>query len=159
MEMDGKKSTNFACRGSLRKRPIFCESYCGERFDENGGKLHEEYPEITTYCVTADTGFEHQKPIAVAEWVKLRCAKLLDPVSVTVVRNQKRTYLEMVKQEGKFRVRSSGSAARISSEARLPSCDARVRELPPEFFQFDLGQIGFPAQRCSRYLESSIDKI
>jgi hypothetical protein len=27
------------------------------------GKLREEYPDIPTYCVTAGTGFEHQRPI------------------------------------------------------------------------------------------------
>jgi len=75
------------------------------------GRLREEYPDVETICVTADTGFEHRKPIPAAEWVKMRCASLANPVPVVVVRNAKKTYLEMVERRGNFlRQRSSGSA-------------------------------------------------
>jgi len=66
------------------------------------GKLREEYPDIPKYCVTADTGFEHQKPISASEWVKIRCATLANAVAVTVVRNEKKTYLRMVEERGMF---------------------------------------------------------
>jgi hypothetical protein len=33
------------------------------------GELRDEYPNVRTFCITADTGFEHQTPISAVEWV------------------------------------------------------------------------------------------
>ena len=66
------------------------------------GLVREEFPELPTISVMADTGFEHEFPISAEAWVRERCRSLRNPVPVEVVRNRKRTYLEMVEQRGKF---------------------------------------------------------
>ena len=58
------------------------------------------FPEITTYCVMADTGFEHVRPIPAVEWSRQIAARF--GMEVHVVRNPKKTYLEMVRARGKF---------------------------------------------------------
>lgn len=66
------------------------------------GRPREEYPDVEAICVTTDTGFGHRKPIPAAEWVKIRCAPLANPAPVVVVRNAKKTYLEMVERCRRF---------------------------------------------------------
>ena len=66
------------------------------------GLVREEFPELPTISVMADTGFEHEFPISARAWVRERCRSVRNPVPVEVVRNRKRTYLEMVEQRGKF---------------------------------------------------------
>lgn len=64
------------------------------------GFVRRRFPDATTYAVMADTGFEHQKPISAAEFARQRCTEF--GLELTVVRNPKRTYLEMVERRGKF---------------------------------------------------------
>lgn len=64
------------------------------------GQLREKYPDVPTYCVMADTGFEHVKPISAEEWARQRCAAYGLPLHV--VRNPNKTYLEMVRKRGMF---------------------------------------------------------
>ncbi len=64
------------------------------------GFSRKEFPDSPTYAVMADTGFEHVSPISAADFARARCAEF--DLELTVVRNQKRTYLEMVEQRGMF---------------------------------------------------------
>jgi hypothetical protein len=76
------------------------------------GKLRDEYPDVETAGVTSDTSFEHQKPVSAVEWVRLRCASLRNPAAAHVVRNPRKTHLEMVEQRGNSRLRNFGNALR-----------------------------------------------
>jgi hypothetical protein len=49
----------------------------------------------------ADIGFEHTSPVSAADWARPRCAEF--GLALTVVRNPKRTCLEMVERRGHFR--------------------------------------------------------
>jgi 3'-phosphoadenosine 5'-phosphosulfate sulfotransferase (PAPS reductase)/FAD synthetase len=56
------------------------------------GYLRSQFPHIPTYCVMADTGFEHVRPVPAAEWSR----QLTDRfgMELHVVRNPNKTYLE-----------------------------------------------------------------
>jgi DNA sulfur modification protein DndC len=62
------------------------------------GFVRKKLPDTPTYAVMADTGFEHVSPISAADFARSRCAEF--GLELTVVRNPKRTYLEMVEQRG-----------------------------------------------------------
>lgn len=62
--------------------------------------LCEKYPEIKKYAVYADTGFEHIKPVSAEAWSHHICARF--GIELFVVRNPKKTYLEMVERRGMF---------------------------------------------------------
>jgi len=64
------------------------------------GLVRKKFPNVRTYGVMADTGFEHKSPVSAADWARQRCADF--GVDLTVVRNPNRTYLEMVEQRGMF---------------------------------------------------------
>ena len=64
------------------------------------GYVRARFPDITTYCVMADTGFEHVRPIPAVEWSRRIAARF--GMEVHIVRNPKKTYLEMVRSRGKF---------------------------------------------------------
>ena len=64
------------------------------------GFVRECFPNSPTLAVMADTGFEHQRPISAQDFARNRCADFNVPL--TVVRNSRRTYLEMVEQRGMF---------------------------------------------------------
>ena len=64
------------------------------------GLVRQNFPDVPTYAVMADTGFEHRAPIPAEDWARSRCAEF--GLDLTVVRNPKRTYLEMVEQRGMF---------------------------------------------------------
>ncbi len=85
---------------------------CGEGLafvvNQSGGKdstrmmglVRQRFPYAPTYAVMADTGFEHIAPITAADWARTQCAHF--GLDLNVVRNPKRTYLEMVEQRGMF---------------------------------------------------------
>lgn len=75
------------------------------------GFVRQRFPDSPIYAVMADTGFEHKRPISAADFASQRCAEF--GLELTVVRNPKRTYLEMVEQRGMFRPRSTGNARPI----------------------------------------------
>jgi 3'-phosphoadenosine 5'-phosphosulfate sulfotransferase (PAPS reductase)/FAD synthetase len=62
------------------------------------GFVRKKFPDTPTYVGMADTGFEHVFPISAADFARARCAEF--GLELTVVRNPKRTYLEMVEQRG-----------------------------------------------------------
>ena len=64
------------------------------------GFVRRKFPDSATYAVMADTGFEHQRPISAADFARHRCAEF--GIELEIVRNTRRTYLEMVEQRGKF---------------------------------------------------------
>jgi len=64
------------------------------------GFVRECFPNSPTLAVMADTGFEHQRPISAQDFARNRCADFNVPL--TVVRNSRRTSLELVEQRGMF---------------------------------------------------------
>lgn len=62
------------------------------------GYVRKKFPDAPTYAVMADTGFEHVALISAADFARSRCAEF--GLDLTVVRNAKRPYLEMVEQRG-----------------------------------------------------------
>ena len=64
------------------------------------GLVRQMFPDLPTYAVMTDTGFQHRSPVSATDWARIRCAEFA--LNFTVVRNAKRTYLEMVEQWGLF---------------------------------------------------------
>ena len=64
------------------------------------GLVREKYPNLKTYAVMADTGFEHVKPVPAVDWCREIAARFDLPL--TVVRNPKKNYLEMVRRRRMF---------------------------------------------------------
>jgi 3'-phosphoadenosine 5'-phosphosulfate sulfotransferase (PAPS reductase)/FAD synthetase len=71
---------------------------CGKDSTRMLGFVRKKLPDTPTYAVMADTGFEHVSPISAADFARSRCAEF--GLELTVVRNPKRIYLEMVEQRG-----------------------------------------------------------
>jgi DNA sulfur modification protein DndC len=88
------------------------------------GFVRELFPDITTYGVMADTGFEHQRPISALEWARARCADL--GISLSVVRNSKRTYLQMVEERRMF---PSAQYRQCTSDLKRGPIDKFIRGL------------------------------
>src|SRR6266851_4060232 len=89
------------------------------------GFLRDHFPDSETYPVMADTGFEHQSPISAAEWTRLRCKDYW--LELTVVRNSKRTYLQMVEQRRLF---PSAQFRQCTSDLKRGTIDKFIRSLP-----------------------------
>lgn len=91
--------------------------------DHSGGKdstrmlgfVRRKFPDSPIYPVMADTGFEHQRPISAADFARQRCAEF--GLELTVVRNPKRTYLQMVEQRGMYVSVRTIPAMNVRSEA------------------------------------------
>ena len=64
------------------------------------GLIRKRFPDTPTFAVMADTGFERMWPISAADFARARSAEF--GVDLPIVRNLKRTYLEMVEQRGMF---------------------------------------------------------
>lgn len=64
------------------------------------GHLRDRFPNVATYCVMADTGFEHVRPVPAVAWSRQMAARF--GLDLTVVRNPNKTFLEMVKRRGMF---------------------------------------------------------
>ncbi len=75
------------------------------------GFVRRRFAEAVTYAVIADTGFEHQKPISAAEFARQRCAEF--GLELNLVRNPRRTYLEMVERAGCFRLHNIANERQI----------------------------------------------
>jgi DNA sulfur modification protein DndC len=58
------------------------------------------YPDVPKYVVMADTGFEHTYQVPAIEWARQIVARY--GLTLHVVRNNHKTYLEMVERRGKF---------------------------------------------------------
>ncbi len=89
------------------------------------GLVRRTFPDMPTYAVMADTGFEHKAPISAADFARLRCAQF--GLNLTVVRNPKRTYLEMVEQRGMF---PSPQFRQCTSDLKRGPIDKFIRSLP-----------------------------
>jgi DNA sulfur modification protein DndC len=83
------------------------------------------FPGATTLAVMADTGFEHQCPISAADFARGRCADF--GVPLTVVRNSRRNYLQMVEQRGMF---PSAQYRQCTSDLKRGPIEKYIRTLP-----------------------------
>jgi 3'-phosphoadenosine 5'-phosphosulfate sulfotransferase (PAPS reductase)/FAD synthetase len=89
------------------------------------GFIRENFPDCNAYAVMADTGFEHQAPISATEWAQLRCRDY--GLDLTVVRNAKCTYLQMVEQRRLF---LSAQFRQCTSDLKRSPIDKFIRSLP-----------------------------
>lgn len=89
----------------------------------------------------ADTGFEHQRPISAAAFARQRCAAF--GLELTVVRNPRRTYLEMVEQRGMF---PSAQYRQCTSDLKRGSIEKYIRSLP---YRVIVNCIGIGAEESS----------
>jgi 3'-phosphoadenosine 5'-phosphosulfate sulfotransferase (PAPS reductase)/FAD synthetase len=89
------------------------------------GLIRKEVPDSPTFAVMADTGFEHVLPISATDFARARCAEF--GVDLTIVRNQKRTYLEMVEQRGMF---PSAQYRQCTSDLKRGPIEKFIRSLP-----------------------------
>jgi DNA sulfur modification protein DndC len=89
------------------------------------GLVREAFPVCTTYGVMADTGFEHQRPVSAVDWARTRCEEF--GIALSVVRNPKRTYLEMVEQRRMF---PSAQFRQCTSDLKRGPIDKFIRSLP-----------------------------
>jgi 3'-phosphoadenosine 5'-phosphosulfate sulfotransferase (PAPS reductase)/FAD synthetase len=89
------------------------------------GFVRNKFREYPTYVAMADTGFEHQRPISAADFARQRCAEF--GLNLTVVRNPKRTYLEMVERRGMF---PSPRFRQCTSDLKRSPVEKFIRTLP-----------------------------
>jgi DNA sulfur modification protein DndC len=89
------------------------------------GLVREAFPNVATFAVMADTGFEHQRPIPATDFARERCIEF--GVPFTVVRNSRRTYLEMVEQRGMF---PSAQYRQCTSDLKRGPTEKHIRTLP-----------------------------
>jgi 3'-phosphoadenosine 5'-phosphosulfate sulfotransferase (PAPS reductase)/FAD synthetase len=89
------------------------------------GFVRECFPNMPAVAVMADTGFEHQRPISAEIFAHSRCTKFNVPL--TVVRNPRRTYLEMVEQRGMF---PSAQYRQCTSDLKRGPIEKYIRALP-----------------------------
>lgn len=89
------------------------------------GFVRRRFPDAPMYVVMADTGFEHQKPISATDFARQRCADF--GLELTVVRNPKRTYLQMVEQRGMF---PSAQYRQCTSDLKRGPVEKYIRSLP-----------------------------
>lgn len=102
------------------------------------GFVRECFPNSPTFAVMADTGFEHQRPISAEDFARSRCADF--DVPLTVVRNSRRTYLQMVEQRGKF---PSAQYRQCTSDLKRGPIEKYIRTLP---FRLIFNCIGIRAE-------------
>jgi 3'-phosphoadenosine 5'-phosphosulfate sulfotransferase (PAPS reductase)/FAD synthetase len=89
------------------------------------GYLRVRFPEVKTYCVYADTGFEHVKPVSAEQFARERCEAYGLPLHV--VRNQNKTYLQMVERRGMF---PSAQYRQCTSDLKRGPVEKFIRALP-----------------------------
>ncbi len=102
------------------------------------GFVRECFPDTPTFAVMADTGFEHRHPISARDFAQNRCADFNVPL--TVVRNSRRTYLEMVEQRGMF---PSAQYRQCTSDLKRGPVEKYIRTLP---FQLIFNCMGIRAE-------------
>jgi DNA sulfur modification protein DndC len=89
------------------------------------GFVCRKFPDSPTYAVMADTGFEHQRPISAADFARQRCVEF--GIELAIVRNPRRTYLEMVEQRGMF---PSAQYRQCTSDLKRGPIEKYIRSLP-----------------------------
>lgn len=89
------------------------------------GFVLQRFRESQAYAVMSDTGFEHQRPISAVDFARQRCAEF--GLELNVVRNPRRTYLEMVEQRGMF---PSAQYWQCTSDLKRGPIEKYIRSLP-----------------------------
>ncbi len=89
------------------------------------GFVREFFQNTPTFAVMADTGFEHQRPVSAEDFARSRCDAF--DIPLTVVRNPRRTYLEMVEQRGMF---PSAQYRQCTSDLKRGPIEKYIRTLP-----------------------------
>ncbi len=89
------------------------------------GHVRSRFPDVPTYCVMADTGFEHVRPVPAVDWSMQMAARF--GLGLTVVRNPNKTYLEMVRRRGMF---PSAQFRQCTSDLKRGPIQKFVRGLP-----------------------------
>jgi DNA sulfur modification protein DndC len=89
------------------------------------GFIRFRFPQIPTYCVMADTGFEHVRPVPALEWSRQIAERF--GMELHVVRNPNKTYLEMVRARGKF---PSAQFRQCTSDLKRGPIQKFIRQLP-----------------------------
>ena len=106
------------------------------------GHVRSLFPRIPTYCVMADTGFEHVRPVSAEEWSRRIAAHF--GLELHVVRNPNKTYLEMVRARGKF---PSAQFRQCTSDLKRGPIQKFIRQLPHPVL---INCMGMRAQESSR---------
>jgi DNA sulfur modification protein DndC len=89
------------------------------------GYIRQHFPSVTTYVVYADTGFEHVKPVTAEEWTRRDAARY--GLTLNVVRNPNKTYLEMVRARGKF---PAPGQRQCTSDLKRGPVEKFIRNIP-----------------------------
>jgi DNA sulfur modification protein DndC len=89
------------------------------------GYIREHFPEVKTYVVMADTGFEHAAPVSAEEFARESSARY--GLELHVVRNPNKTYLEMVERRGMF---PSSTTRQCTSDLKRGPIEKFIRHLP-----------------------------
>lgn len=89
------------------------------------GYVREHLPNVKTYVVMADTGFEHTKPVSADVWARKLTS--LYGLDLHVVRNPNKTYLEMVERRGKF---PGPDTRQCTSDLKRGPIQKFIRHLP-----------------------------
>ena len=89
------------------------------------GYVRSLFPDIPTYCVMADTGFEHVRPVSAVQWSRQIAARF--GLELHVVSNPNKTYLEMVRARGKF---PSAQFRQCTSDLKRGPIQKFLRQLP-----------------------------
>jgi len=88
------------------------------------GFIRENLPDVKTYVVMADTGFEHVQPITAEDFARQSAASFGLPLYV--VRNPNKTYLQMVERRGKF---PSSANRQCTSDLKRGPIEKFIRHL------------------------------
>jgi DNA sulfur modification protein DndC len=108
-------------------------SNCALVVNHSGGKdsqrmlgfIREHFPQVKTYVVMADTGFEHARPVSAEDFARQSAARF--GLGLAVVRNPKKTYLEMVERRGKF---PAPGLRQCTSDLKRGPVEVFIRSLP-----------------------------
>ena len=117
------------------------------------GFVREKYPEVKTYAVMADTGFEHVKPVPAVEWCRNIAARFGLPL--TVVRNPNKTYLEMVRRRGMF---PSAQFRQCTSDLKRGPVQKFLRTIPEKVVINCMGMRAEESAQRARQLPWKQDK-
>ena len=83
------------------------------------GYLRSGFPQVSVYCVMADTGFKHVRPVPAVEWSRQIAARFGS--TLEVVRNPNKIYLQWFVRVASSLRHSSGSVRATWNAARYRS--------------------------------------
>ncbi len=105
------------------------------------GYLRSRFLHIPTYCLMADTGFEHVRPVQAVEWSHQIATRF--GIELHVVRNPNTIYLEMVRARGKF---PSAQFRQCTSDLKRGPIQKFIRRLPHQVL---INRMGMRAQESA----------